>query len=481
MEGTWKTTAGMSIPSPIACEQCSKAKTGCDKKIPCSRCNEKGLGCIARKARRRSRALRLQGPGLLDNYCLPRWHLGQNLDYLKLAPALCQGTNAPTCLPIGPDGGNTIFFSDTNVLTSFYGSASCPLTEPKPGFSMELQTQTEVLRGMQLYPLTVTEDWKYPVQSEDFVVAAASTNETSDSLYGWFNTISPTGETPVGMNSTPVTNSPPSPWVGVRANPLLPRNRTDPSAVEASIQAPMTQSDKICDPISCLASASAHGTQGSTYPPQVERLSERLQCVDSWTALELHVAQIEDNYSYVNNLAPITQESRCRLLNAASGFPGRVTIKTNLQDRNHNDNISDQSISGDYLFPSTRVLEFFARVYLSEHALHYWIEQGLLDINALVTEQATIPLALLIIANGASAVLQEDAQYLSICLAKAGLMALESSPRCTGNDTTMLGHAFVSATTRLWAQTSVEDAIRWEMTSSSVGILYFQVNDGKPN
>lgn len=40
----------------IACQNCASAKTGCDKKIPCSRCVEKNLQCIARYARRASKA-----------------------------------------------------------------------------------------------------------------------------------------------------------------------------------------------------------------------------------------------------------------------------------------------------------------------------------------------------------------------------------------------------------------------------------------
>ncbi|KAL7938904.1 hypothetical protein V8C35DRAFT_289506 [Trichoderma chlorosporum] len=40
----------------IACQNCASAKTGCDKKIPCSRCTEKNLQCTARYARRASKA-----------------------------------------------------------------------------------------------------------------------------------------------------------------------------------------------------------------------------------------------------------------------------------------------------------------------------------------------------------------------------------------------------------------------------------------
>lgn len=40
----------------IACQNCASAKTGCDKKIPCSRCLEKNIQCIARYARRASKA-----------------------------------------------------------------------------------------------------------------------------------------------------------------------------------------------------------------------------------------------------------------------------------------------------------------------------------------------------------------------------------------------------------------------------------------
>ncbi|KKO96886.1 transcription factor Cmr1 [Trichoderma harzianum] len=40
----------------IACQNCASAKTGCDKKIPCSRCIDKSLQCTARYARRASKA-----------------------------------------------------------------------------------------------------------------------------------------------------------------------------------------------------------------------------------------------------------------------------------------------------------------------------------------------------------------------------------------------------------------------------------------
>lgn len=41
--------------SLIACQNCASAKTGCDKKLPCSRCLEKNLHCITRYARRASK------------------------------------------------------------------------------------------------------------------------------------------------------------------------------------------------------------------------------------------------------------------------------------------------------------------------------------------------------------------------------------------------------------------------------------------
>ncbi|KAK5987497.1 Transcription factor [Cladobotryum mycophilum] len=42
--------------SLIACQNCASAKTGCDKRLPCSRCAEKNLRCIARYARRATKA-----------------------------------------------------------------------------------------------------------------------------------------------------------------------------------------------------------------------------------------------------------------------------------------------------------------------------------------------------------------------------------------------------------------------------------------
>ncbi|KAK0670529.1 hypothetical protein QBC41DRAFT_72732 [Cercophora samala] len=52
-------TGGMTTltgRTPISCQNCATAKTGCDKKVPCTRCSEKNLHCEARFARRSSKA-----------------------------------------------------------------------------------------------------------------------------------------------------------------------------------------------------------------------------------------------------------------------------------------------------------------------------------------------------------------------------------------------------------------------------------------
>ncbi|KAJ1326731.1 Zinc finger C2H2 type protein [Microdochium nivale] len=43
--------------TPIACLNCAQAKTGCDKRVPCSRCADKNLDCAARFARRSSKVV----------------------------------------------------------------------------------------------------------------------------------------------------------------------------------------------------------------------------------------------------------------------------------------------------------------------------------------------------------------------------------------------------------------------------------------
>ncbi|PSR92007.1 hypothetical protein BD289DRAFT_466404 [Coniella lustricola] len=53
LPGGVPTVAGRT---PIACQNCASAKTGCDKRVPCSRCADKNLPCAARFARRSSKA-----------------------------------------------------------------------------------------------------------------------------------------------------------------------------------------------------------------------------------------------------------------------------------------------------------------------------------------------------------------------------------------------------------------------------------------
>lgn len=41
--------------TPIACYECAKSKTKCDKQLPCSRCSKRGLKCTLRLTRRGSK------------------------------------------------------------------------------------------------------------------------------------------------------------------------------------------------------------------------------------------------------------------------------------------------------------------------------------------------------------------------------------------------------------------------------------------
>ena len=52
-----KHDAQLAVPSniPIACINCANAKTYCDKRVPCTRCQGNGLPCEARFAKRRNR------------------------------------------------------------------------------------------------------------------------------------------------------------------------------------------------------------------------------------------------------------------------------------------------------------------------------------------------------------------------------------------------------------------------------------------
>ncbi|KAF2459423.1 hypothetical protein BDY21DRAFT_282165 [Lineolata rhizophorae] len=66
--------ASMMVPksagrTPIACHNCAKTKTKCDKKFPCSRCAARGLRCTARPTRRTSKnvAARMPTPGESGN------------------------------------------------------------------------------------------------------------------------------------------------------------------------------------------------------------------------------------------------------------------------------------------------------------------------------------------------------------------------------------------------------------------------------
>lgn len=99
----------------IACGQCARAKTGCDKAFPtCTRCSEKKQRCEVRHARRRAKAMRRQ-----DAY--PRHNAGT---------VPCTGTQGP---------GSTSSENTEQTLASLYSdtrlklrNASSPIPPPPP-------------------------------------------------------------------------------------------------------------------------------------------------------------------------------------------------------------------------------------------------------------------------------------------------------------------------------------------------------------
>lgn len=395
---------------------------------------------------------------------------------MNLSLAFCEGNNAPGPLPSGSDNKYALFFPDIDGQISFGESVDFPFTQPKQDYSMHFHSQTESPHGMQMYPFPNMGSRGYPIRQDDLPDAITPTTEWSDLLGGGLDTVTPMSETPLSVDSTtPATNSSPSPNIEIQAY-QLPQSREYSFSADISTQAPATEADETFEPCSSAMQGHAHGRPESTSSNYIERLLERLDGTNPWAALEFHISRIKYNYSHVVYVAPVTQETRHRLLDVALESPICVVTRTNAQSRNHKNKNADQLIPEGFLLPSTAVLDFFVRVYAFEHARYYWAEQpGPLDINDLAAGHTTNTIALLIFAKGAEAILQEDAQHLSTCLAEAGSTTLTRHPIYNIDNTVMLRQAFLWVSISLWTGSRYrnQDAVALEVSYSSVGISPF--------
>lgn len=383
---TVSTVAGRT---PIACINCASAKTGCDKRVPCSRCADKSLPCAARFARRSSKLFARTNPAseAASQALKP---VSKETAPIESTPSL-PSTNPP----IDPRLQSTMH-QQPNTILDEQSPAKLELFDDFMPYGDTLDSNgvyyQDLLSWNDLsYDLQMFGDLNAPLESlNPLYMDAAATS--SNSVISTSSTMLKT--TRSSRSSTDELDRDEEP----------PAKRPRMSYAVASEFYEVLESESAwplarCNPPtfsdSCPRTAIVH----------LDNLARNSKDDSSWVTLDLD--QNHHNYDGVL-VEPISSNSRDTLQALAQGFLQRA-LKT------HSGGKTGSEKSCLFLLPPTQVLDHFLKSYAGGLSTTYSLAAGgtIVPNHLLQGNQASSLLVLLMIAQGATSFSSTDAKCLS--------------------------------------------------------------------
>ncbi|KAK5661290.1 hypothetical protein OQA88_11185 [Cercophora sp. LCS_1] len=450
LPGGVPTVAGRT---PIACQNCANAKTGCDKRVPCSRCAEKNLPCAARFARRSSKAAvraaqasaafqaqLAQTPGQLQ----PAPPQTINPSFMEVeqtvvakaeskspaamesviavdshihcgspkkdSPAHSHSHISPPHSHVSPDfpsphtrmdGGLDDFMP---IPTDYAGAGDYDNLLMWPDYPIELD----------MYPSGLAmgrPEMAIPTFTELSDVSAASEPMTASSSRGSIHTRG----TSI-MSSSDFEN-------GIKASGFSMATTSSGNTIpeyEAVIAAEGAWNMARCNPPTFT------GTCPRTAIVHLECLEEKCKQDGTWSSLEKYLDQVNWDASDLTSVVPLTSRTRDKMLAITQSFLHKAL---EIHRGGVNSYPKGYSSPGDFNFivlPPSNILEYFLRSYVRSLQVYYpLVVAGQVDPNEMLqNNQASTLLVLLMIAQGAAAMPTPEARFLSAGLTETCRISL---------------------------------------------------------
>lgn len=454
--------------TPIACSNCAKTKTKCDKKFPCSRCESRNLKCTARPTRRTTKNM-VRAMEQHENPMSANSHAsGQSQDESADSSQQSSARNTPPAEPQQTDHekGNpdeegesdppAILPETQPADAKANTSAPPPVMSPAPTPGSSFMQQAP-LSGFDTYmrpassnqdesdptisgpqymldwsqvqmPLTydssVTSDLLMSTPISFAPTTLADTPESMPFLPSYYTTPNATFQTPLSTSvdrgypptglETPISNGQPS------RQASSPGPGTDYDAAFAGQDA---WSAFRCTP----------GIPSSACPKtaktNLEKLEASLKDHDAWT--NWRPSWDEADYAFGDQLsvAPLQEMPRDKLLAITQTFLHKA-LEIHQDEQGSPSLASGGSCgySNFVILPPARVLEYFLRSYSNSFERFYPLtSKGLLDPNMLMqgrNDKASSLLLLLMISQGALITPSIDGRWLTGGLIEACRISL---------------------------------------------------------
>ncbi|KAM7200138.1 hypothetical protein V8F33_004071 [Rhypophila sp. PSN 637] len=439
LPGGVPTVAGRT---PIACQNCANAKTGCDKRVPCSRCAEKNLPCAARFARRSSKAAvraaqanaafqsqlaqtpQLQQPQTIDPAAF--MELEQNTTKIEAdksppsteAVITVDGSSkkrspSHSLSPeeFSPPPGRVDGLEDFMHIPNEFGAPDSTYQDLMiwPDYPKELDYM-----GLNMYPEQmplVRADMTMPF-AELSDMSASSEPMTATSSRGSIHTRG------TSIMSTSDFDH------GVKPGELVLAAPTDSSIpeFEVVIAAEGAWNLARCNPplytSNCPRTAIVH----------LECLEQKSKQDGTWSSLEKYLEQVDwDATDLPTSVVPLTSRTRDKMLAITQSFLHKA-LEIHRGGINGYPKAGYAS-PGDFNFivlPPSKILEYFLRSYVRSLSVYFpLVVAGCVDPNEMIqNNQASTLLVLLMIAQGAAAMPMAEARYLSAGLTETCRISL---------------------------------------------------------
>lgn len=421
--------------TPIACQNCATAKTGCDKRVPCSRCAEKALPCEARYARRSMKAaLRAAQVTAAYNQQLvaqsqreqPQQGLpGQLVDMdaelrrrhspSSASEALSPHTkvnsrgqehhllNSPQTEPGAENFAAAVGAIDgVDDLMPFHGDFPLPdanyqdfMAWPDFPVDFDMYSQNLPIMGLDVSATAFTQ-LSDASSSSDPTSSRRSTHTRGTSVAELDGALKPLDQALKNTGHAMIQELDPV----IAAEPAWPLARCNPPIFSGA----------------CPQTA-------ITHLENLERSKDEL----IWAPLERYLEQIEWDESDLGSVIPMTARSRDRMLAITQSFLHKALDI-------HRRGINDLPRAGHpspgafnfIVLPPTKILDFFLRNFVRSMSHHFSLTvSSCVDPNNLViNDQASTLLILLMVAQGATTVPRSEAQDLAAGLTETCRLSL---------------------------------------------------------
>ncbi|KAK1836289.1 hypothetical protein QBC39DRAFT_326842 [Podospora conica] len=443
--GRLATVAGRS---PIACQNCATAKTGCDKRAPCTRCTEKGLQCEARFARRSGKTAARQAQarsdlqGQMSASPGPMSHPASPL-VATATPVACKTERpkspARTCM--SPDG------LPPQMASPHMGIASANF--PSPHAHLGALDGFGTAGDMPAFPdYGASAHWT----AFDYFPELGSFGDDMADHHNLMNGLNGGAgdhhDLMRGLNEESDLSGTPQLTPG--SYDASPHTRDTSICSPREADAFMMPVDHIIPEFDEVKAAEDGWNIARCNPPikmadcpstslvHLESLETMCRNEDSWANLETYIQRVDWNAADLASVAPLSSRTRERMLVITQTFLHKALS-------NHRDNHRargrgrgsiagtrsprDSSPDDDLSFivlPPSEILEYFLRSYVRSLSLYYpLIVAGKVDPNDMMqSTQTSTLLMLLMIAQGAAATPVTEARYLSAGLTETCRISL---------------------------------------------------------